>query len=825
MRIKPNLSGAHWLVGVIAVGAVSACGAEPAPSVGEQSEIAPRDSLAAGEPSAEEAAPVEEQIRQISVEKQSWTPEQQKLSPHLLFAAKELRGEAYPKLGPSPVDTVGVVGGQVLVDIKATVSDELLDEIRTLGGSVLVSVPNFDGIRARMPVDKLEELASDSRVRAIDPAWGAVTNVTSNGDVAHRANVVRAATGYDGTGIKIGVLSDGVASLAALQAAGELPTVTVLPGQAGSGSEGTAMLEIVHDLAPGAELYFATAFNGEASFAQNILDLRAAGCDIIVDDVFYFAEGAFQDDIIARAVNTVVDDGALYFSSAGNSGSLFSEPQDNGSATFDSGMYEADYNPGTVPAPVLSFEPATVDAHRFGPGAADTLLKITQDTTSYFTLEWSDPLGASANDYDLYVLNAAGTALIGGSIGAQNGTQDPFEIVNSTSANHLNANLVVARYGGAGTPAPRFIRVNANRGRFLVGTNGQTSGHSAAVGAFSVAAVGGPWALGVPTPPVVFSAATTIEAFSSDGPRRVFFDPFGAPLSGGFLDADAVVRPKPDISAADGVATATPGFNPFFGTSAAAPHAAALAALVMQANPYMKTLGNANATAAMRAAFAGETIDIHDPGFDEVSGSGIVMADSAQPFDFCTNLTLTANPSSPAPEATDITLSATSVGCANPRYRFRYRAKGGSWTNITGFGPADEVVFSTAGLAPGKYTLEVSARQLGLTTIQSKTQIPFTLQDTCDSVTLDVTPTGSQPVGTELTASAVTDGCASPLYKFDYRLKGASWVSLGGYSASSSVPLDTSALAAGKYQFRVRVRGKGTSGVQAKEIVPFTLVP
>src|SRR5206468_6429868 len=118
---------------------------------------------------------------------------------------------------------------------------------------------------------------------------------SSVGDVAHLAFAARGAFHVDGSGVKIGVLSNGVTNLAVSQAAGDLGPVTVLPGQAGSGDEGTAMLEIVHDLAPGAQLYFATAFTSIASFAQNIRDLRTAGCDIIVDDVFYFTETPFQD--------------------------------------------------------------------------------------------------------------------------------------------------------------------------------------------------------------------------------------------------------------------------------------------------------------------------------------------------------------------------------------------------------------------------------------------------------------------------------------------------------------------------------------------------
>src|SRR5439155_10500777 len=137
---------------------------------------------------------------------------------------------------------------------------------------------------------------------------------------------------------------------------GDLGPVTVLPGQAGSGDEGTAMLEIVHDLAPGANLYFATAFTSLVSFAQNIRDLRTAGCDIIIDDVFYFVETPFQDGqlapsntnggVVIQAVKDVTASGALYFSSAGNSGNL-------NDAT--AGVWEGDFlHGGPTESPLLA---------------------------------------------------------------------------------------------------------------------------------------------------------------------------------------------------------------------------------------------------------------------------------------------------------------------------------------------------------------------------------------------------------------------------------------------------------------------------------------
>ena len=129
----------------------------------------------------------------------------------------------------------------------------------------------------------------------------------------------------------------------------------------GNSGEGTAMLEIVHDLAPGAQLYFATAWLGAASFANNIIALANAGCRVIVDDVGYFSESPFQDDVISQAVNTVTANGVLYFSSAGNSGN-----KNDG----QSGVWEGDYNGAA--SLITDYQ----SVHDFGGG--DRLNRITR---------------------------------------------------------------------------------------------------------------------------------------------------------------------------------------------------------------------------------------------------------------------------------------------------------------------------------------------------------------------------------------------------------------------------------------------------------------
>ncbi len=80
------------------------------------------------------------------------------------------------------------------------------------------------------------------------------------------------------------------------------------------------MLQIVHDIAPGADLLFSSGIDGIASYANAISLLAALGADIIVDDLLILNEPMFQDGIVAQAVEAAVATGVAYFSAAGNSG-------------------------------------------------------------------------------------------------------------------------------------------------------------------------------------------------------------------------------------------------------------------------------------------------------------------------------------------------------------------------------------------------------------------------------------------------------------------------------------------------------------------------
>jgi hypothetical protein len=315
-----------------------------------------------------------------------------------------------------------------------------------------------------------------------------------------------------------------------------------------------------------------------------------------VDDVSYFAEAVFQDGIAAQGVNAAVGSGCFYFSSAGNSGNL----NDGTSGVWEGDFVAASSNPPTVVG----------IAHDFGGGATSD--QLTLDPSSFIVLKWSDPLGGSANDYDLYLFDPTLSVVFDLSNDTQDGTQDPVETIDSQAFNDLNNRLVIVRRTGAA----RYLHLNTNRGRLALRTSGQTFGHNAAANAFGVAAVNA-------SSGNAFTTANPIETYSSDGLRRIFYDAAGAAITpGNFSSTGGQVLQKPDLAAADCVATATPGFNPFCGTSAAAPHAAAIAALMLEAagGPSSLTL------AQMRSAIAARSIDIEAGGVDRDSGSGIADA-------------------------------------------------------------------------------------------------------------------------------------------------------------------------------------------------------
>ncbi len=379
--------------------------------------------------------------------------------------------------------------------------------------------------------------------------------------------------------------------------------------------EGRAMLQIVHAIAPGASLAFYTGDNSEADFANGIQALAGAGAKVIADDLGYYDEPFFQDGLLAQAIDTVESQGVAYFSAAGNDqetpsyvnstpsfGTLSSSAPNAGEhlLNFDAtGKTTVTSLPVTIPAlPPGDFvavvvewdQPYVTGSPNSGGATSQIDLCLTAATGSDVLL-----------NYDNTVASCSGANAVG---------DDPYQVMiianpavgsNNTRSETINIQVGLVN----GTPPGRIIVDVEDDGQGSTikqfSPNGPTiQGHPGAAGAAAVGA-----AFYFDTPRCGTSPAT-IEPYSSAGGAPILFDTTGARL------ATQIVRQKPDFVGPDGVNNTFLGFtlasdsppypstglltttitecqnNPsypnFFGTSAATPHAAAIAALMLQAN-------------------------------------------------------------------------------------------------------------------------------------------------------------------------------------------------------------------------------------------------
>ncbi len=463
------------------------------------------------------------------------------------------------------------------------------------------------------------------------PIYSPINNaglITSQGDTALRSFRARGVFGVDGTGTKVGVLSDSYNTIVGDPAADDVVRKD-LPGPANPDhpnpvqvlqdfplgtrtDEGRAMLQIIHDVAPGADLAFRTGFLGPVDFAKGIRDLKDAGCDVIVDDITYISEPFFRDGVVAQAVNEVKAQGVSYFSAAGN---------------FGTNSWQGTFAPVAAPAGVVG------QAHNFAGGAGTDIFQgITLYQGEYtIVFQWDDgtPGTATSSDFDIYLANTSGNTLFG--FNRMNIGGDAFEVLPFVvTADSVQSNIVIVRESGAGSALLKYV---VYRGRVTVneygGFNASTiTGQANAAGAMAVGAV-----LYTNTPEYGV-AAPTPASFSSRG---------GTPV-------DGTNRFKPDMMAPNGVNTSVnlggvnidgDAFPNFFGTSAAAPHAAGVAALLIEART--KYYGDVLSPDGVKNILQTSAIDMGTTGYDVATGAGYITADNAlsqlgNPAPYITNI-------------------------------------------------------------------------------------------------------------------------------------------------------------------------------------------
>jgi PKD repeat protein/subtilisin family serine protease len=531
------------------------------------------------------------------------------------------------KLAASFPDLTLLDGETVLVRITAKNVTALRPALEARGFEVASDKSKFHFIEGRLPVSALAPgsagigtLATQGLLGVI-PVFAPVSNagrIQNQADFLLEASRVRSVlpTGYDGTGIRIGVMSDSYNALngaAAGIASGDLPAnVQVLQDPTTGTDEGRAMIELIHDIAPGATKAFSGIYLGEANFADQIYrlsDPTLANCKILVDDISYLNEPMFQDGVLAQAVEEVVTTrGVAYYSSAGNYADKSSEYVAPTFTATTGGAADLDFGLSTG---------ATTDTRQPFTIAASGAFRLA--------IQWSDPFYTAdgvKTDLDAYLVVARAGGPIKGDTVARATTnnianQTPGEIIsftNGAASTTTAYNLVINRRAGTADPARvKYIGYGASFTPTKYWTkSGTVTGHHAAANSMSVAAA-----------PSYNRLAT--ESFTSKGLPTFLFGPLGQPL------AAPEVRQKPDFTSIDfvsntffgGNATPDPADGLFFsGTSAAAPNAAAVAALLWQARPTLTStqLNNQLKTTAT---------DILARGYDDLSGAGLINAYAA----------------------------------------------------------------------------------------------------------------------------------------------------------------------------------------------------
>jgi hypothetical protein len=456
-------------------------------------------------------------------------------------------------------------------------------------------------------------LSNAARSAPMAPDEESCRSLPVEADGPHRADLARDIYRVDGTGITIGIISDSYARFTEVTtpeddiAAGLLPgpgnpcgytmPVRVLDDSQEGTDEGRAMAQLVHGIAPGAEIVFATGYAGRDATADAILDLADAGADIIVDDLGFADEPYYQQSVVSLAIAQVRDQGVAYYSSAGNTGIHGAEgtpSEDKPISSWQTMEYRGTDCPEWADpgADVEAYDCLDVDP---GPDADPTLtFGMFESEPPVLLMSWAEPQYGVTTEFALvaYTTDAEPRVV------SQPGNFDPalpVQVSGFTEDAEMADYQMVLMRDLTGIPEENitspavwitfftgiqnlaWLEYDESDGSDLVGhvTYGH-SGHGEAVG---VAAA--PW----------YSPGSP-ESFTSPGPSFLRFAPVD-PASGEPSEEydEFVTVATPSITGVDDTQTSffptetTDGEHRFSGTSAAAPHVAAIHALAAQYAP------------------------------------------------------------------------------------------------------------------------------------------------------------------------------------------------------------------------------------------------
>lgn len=502
--------------------------------------------------------------------------------------------------------------GQVQVYIHYDPADATPDpeQLAALGVTDMVDSTKLGVIQAWVPATQLQAIGELPGVLRVGlpryalpkraPMQGPVTyagSVDTQGDKILGASSFRKSTNVTGQGITVGVISDGDDHIADSQKSGDLPSnITDDPKDKGgsggfspasSGDEGTAMMEIVYDIAPGVGHFGFCGPQTTVDFITCLQDLKAnVSANVIVDDLGFPGEAMFTADTFATGVQTFASDNPdiKLVTAAGNDGT---------------GFWGGKWAPTPVSTTVNGISYTQAQKFKGSAGSAPFLHVIVTnlgDTLGYI-VQWADPWDDRAtandpNDYDVVVFDnpnsdgsnsGPGHMAVACNQGINIGPADSGTACDQANTQNVNTPGPQPAQGSEWTAnqTDYYLQVlykhgnPSNRIKILVFDQ---SGFQVIVDPATGGSIMGKAALPNPaeiTVGAVNAGDLDLESYSSTGP-----------ITMGTGSQDFTVL-KPDFVAPDCVnVTGAGGFQtPFCGTSAAAPHIAGLVALAMSGYP------------------------------------------------------------------------------------------------------------------------------------------------------------------------------------------------------------------------------------------------
>ncbi len=503
------------------------------------------------------------------------------------------------ELETTTIKVIVVVDADHLQPLPDELLEELTEEVKALGGRV--GNHAFNNVQVWIPAGQVEQLADLPLVKLVKKP----TKLKSNNIDPGTLNVIGARnwqnSRFTGKGVKVGIIDIGFKGYSSLLGR-ELPQ-HVTAAYTGSVSDfnstahGTACAEIIHDIAPDAELFFVNVADREVSFLQAVSWLRAQGVDVISSSMgldlklytsmlYLMLRGGNVDYAYAKAVMENLDQAEeqmnYVVSSVVQSGTIWSQSAGNeGQKRWSGWYYDKDGN----------------DLHNFSTNRnankIDTRGVINKSVE--IVLMW----GSNSNlhtydDYDMFIVDQYGHVV------------DSSLMNQSKTPLGMEACQIVPQIGREYYIVVRNFRANAQNLIILVGdekfANLEYNNPRKTVLFTCPASNPDVITVGAVHPS---SSSVTIAPYSSQGPG-----------AGGVM--------KPDIVAPAGVRTVSYGARLFYGTSAAAPHVAGISALVKQKYPTWNPVQVKNYLVA-------NALDLGAPGTDTVYGSGLVQLPEMSP--------------------------------------------------------------------------------------------------------------------------------------------------------------------------------------------------